>query len=75
MALSKLHLCGLVWVAWTDFGGVGVGRRPILGKSDKFSQDSSHPGVDPVDRSRRPRDVRDHETGRADVSIARHGRV
>ena len=48
MALSKLHLCGLVWVAWTDFGGVGVGRRPILGKSDKFSQDSSHPGVDPV---------------------------
>ena len=48
-ALIERRSCGLVWVAWTDFGGVGVGRRPILGKSDKFSQDSSHPGVDPVD--------------------------
>ena len=48
MALSKLHLCGLVWVAWTDFGGVGVGRRAILRKSDKFSQTPSHPRVDPV---------------------------
>ena len=48
MALSKLHLCGLVWVAWTDFGSVGVGRCAILRKSDKFSQTPSHPGVDPV---------------------------
>ena len=47
-ALIERRSCGLVWVAWTDFGGVGVGRRAILGKSDKFSQDSSHPGVDPV---------------------------
>ena len=40
MALSKLHLCVKVWEAWTDFGSVGVGRRPILflRKSDKFSQ-------------------------------------
>ena len=41
MALSKLHLCGLVWEAWTDFGSVGVGRRAALGKSDRFSQVSS----------------------------------
>ena len=31
MALSKLHLCALVWEAWTDFGSVGAGRRAILG--------------------------------------------
>ena len=38
MALSKLHLCALVWEAWTDFGSVGAGRRAVLGKSDKISQ-------------------------------------
>ena len=48
MALSKLHLCGLVWVAWTDFGSVGVGRRAALGESDKSSEGSAHPRVDPV---------------------------
>ena len=48
MALSKLHLCGLIWVAWTDFGSVGVGRRAILSQNDTFSQTPSHPGVDPV---------------------------
>ena len=47
-ALMKRCRSHPVWVAWTDFGSVGVGRRAILGKSDKFSQDSSHPGVDPV---------------------------
>ena len=47
MALSKLHLCGLVWVAWTDFGSVGEGRRAVLGKSDKSSQGSTHPRVGP----------------------------
>ena len=48
MALSKLHLCGLVWVAWTDFGGVGVGRRAILTQIDNFRQGPGHPRVDPV---------------------------
>ena len=27
MALSKLRLCDLFWVAWTEFGSVGEGRR------------------------------------------------
>ena len=48
MALSKLRLCDLFWVAWTEFGSVGVGRRAVLGKSDKSSQGSGHPGLDPV---------------------------
>ena len=26
MALSKLRLCDLFWVAWTEFGGVGEGH-------------------------------------------------
>ena len=50
MALSKLRLCDLFWVAWTEFGSVGVGRRAILGRRDKFSQGSAHPGLDPVTR-------------------------
>ena len=37
-----------VWEAWTDFGSVGVGRRAILRKSDKFSQTPSHPAMDPA---------------------------
>jgi hypothetical protein len=54
MALSKLRLCDLFWVAWTEFGGVGEGRRVsvILRKSDKFSQIPSHPGLDPADLRR-----------------------
>ena len=46
MALSKLRLCDLFWVAWTEFGarGVGEGRRVILRKSDKFSQIPPTPG-------------------------------
>ena len=47
MALSKLHLCALVWEAWTDFGSVGAGRRAILRKSDKISQGLTHPRLDP----------------------------
>ena len=43
MALSKLHLCALVWEAWTDFGSVGAGRRAVLGRSDKISEGLSHP--------------------------------
>ena len=49
MALSKLHLCGLIWVAWTDFGSVGVGRRAILTQIDNFRQGPGHPRVDPVE--------------------------
>ena len=54
MALSKLRLCDLFWVAWTEFGGVGEGRRVILRKSYKFSQIPSHPGLDPAPSSRSP---------------------
>ena len=34
---------GLSREAWTDFGGVGAGRRACLGKIDKFSQVPTHP--------------------------------
>ena len=51
MELSKLRLCDLFWVAWTEFGGVGEGRRTSLRQIDKSSQGSGHPGLDPV-RSR-----------------------
>jgi hypothetical protein len=44
MALSKLRLCDLFWVAWTEFGSVGVGRRTILRQIDKFSQIRATPG-------------------------------
>ena len=47
VALIKLHRRARPRVAWTDFGSVGVGRRAILRKSDKFSQGLSHPGLDP----------------------------
>ena len=30
MALSKLRLCDLFWVAWTEFGGVGEGRPAVV---------------------------------------------
>ena len=46
MALSKLHLCGLVWEVRTDFGTVCAGRTAALGKSDRISEVSTHPGVD-----------------------------
>ena len=48
MALSKLHLCALVWEAWTDIGSVGAGRRAVLRKSDNFSQELAQPRVDPT---------------------------
>ena len=49
MALSKLRLCDLFWVAWTEFGSVGVGRRAILTQIDRKRQAPGHPGVDPVE--------------------------
>jgi hypothetical protein len=52
MALSKLRLCDLFWVAWTEFGSVGVGRRTILRQIDKFSQIRATPGwTPPLDNS------------------------
>ena len=48
VALIKLHRRARSRVAWTEFGSVGVGRRAILGRRDKFSQGSAHPGLDPV---------------------------
>ena len=47
MALSKLRLCDLFWVAWTEFGGVGEGRRTSLRQIDKFSQIRATPGWTP----------------------------
>ena len=47
-ALIERRSCGLVWVAWTDFGSVGVGRRAILTQIDNFRQGPGHPRVDPV---------------------------
>ena len=47
MELSKLRLCDLFWVAWTEFGSVGVGRRTILRQIDKFSQIRATPGWTP----------------------------
>ena len=43
VALIKLHRRARSRVAWTEFGGVGEGRRAVLGKSDKSSQ-GSHRG-------------------------------
>ena len=34
--------------AWTDFGGVGAGRRACLRKIDKFSQGFTHPQLEHV---------------------------
>jgi len=50
-ALIERRSCGMVWVAWTEFGSVGVGRRAALGQNDKSSEGSGHPGstgLDPV---------------------------
>ena len=52
MALSKLHLCALVWEAWTDFGSVGAGRRAILTQIDNFRQGLAHPRLDPTQPGR-----------------------
>ena len=46
-ALMERCRSHLVWEVRTDFGIVGVYPRAILRKSDKFSQVSTHPGVDP----------------------------
>ena len=51
MALSKLRLCDLFWVAWTEFGSVGEGRRAVLTQIDRKRQAPGHPGVDPVSRA------------------------
>ena len=43
-ALIERRSCGMVRVAWTEFGSVGVGRRAALGQNDKSSEGSGHPG-------------------------------
>ena len=48
-ALIERRSCGMVWVAWTEFGSVGEGRRTSLRQIDKSSQGSGHPGLDPVE--------------------------
>ena len=48
MALSKLRLCDLFWVAWTEFGGVGEGRRAVVTQIDRKRHTPSHPGLDPA---------------------------
>jgi len=55
MALSKLRLCDLFWVAWTEFGSVGEGRRAVLTQIDRKRQAPGHPGVDPVKYSTQSR--------------------
>ena len=52
VALIKLHRRARSRVAWTEFGGVGEGRRAALGQNDKSSEGSGHPGLDPATRRR-----------------------
>ena len=47
-ALIERRSCGMVWVAWTEFGSVGEGRRAVLTQIDRKRQAPGHPGVDPV---------------------------
>ena len=46
-ALIERRSCGMVWVAWTEFGSVGEGRRTSLRQIDKFSQIRATPGWTP----------------------------
>ena len=46
-ALMERRRSHLVWEARTDFGTVCAGRTAALGKSDRISEVSTHPGVDP----------------------------
>ena len=57
MALSKLRLCDLFWVAWTEFGSVGEGRRTSLRQIDKFSQIRATPGWTPSSNKQRAQHV------------------
>ena len=54
LALIKLYGSGGVCMAWTDFGTVGVVRRAILGRSDKFSEGLRHLRLDPPGLWHRP---------------------
>ena len=47
VALIKLHRRARSRVAWTEFGGVGEGRRTSLRQIDKFSQIRATPGWTP----------------------------
>ena len=52
MARHELYLCAHLRAAWTDVGGVGVVRRPILRKIVKFSQGLVHLRLEHVAPSR-----------------------
>ena len=47
-ALIERRSCGMVWVAWTEFGSVGVGRRTSVRQIDRKPHTPGHPGLDPV---------------------------
>jgi hypothetical protein len=49
-ALIERRSCGMVWVAWTEFGSVGVGRRTSVRQIDRKPHTPGHPGLDPVKR-------------------------
>ena len=49
-ALIERRSCGMVWVAWTEFGSVGVGRRTSVRQIDRKPHTPGHPGLDPVRR-------------------------
>ena len=61
MARHELYLCAHLRAAWTDVGGVGVVRRPILRKIVKFSQGLVHLRLEHV------HETRDTNGARSDV--------
>ena len=54
MARHELYLCAHLRAAWTDVGGVGVVRRPILRKIVKFSQGLVHLRLEHVANAIKP---------------------
>ena len=55
LALIELLGTDRVREAWTDVGGVGVGRRATLTKIDRFCQGLSHLRLEHVRRSQASR--------------------
>ena len=51
VALIKLHRRARSRVAWTEFGGVGEGRRAVVTQIDRKRHTPSHPGLDPTART------------------------
>ena len=57
MARHELYLCAHLRAAWTDVGGVGVVRRPIVRNFAKFSHILVHLRLDPVAKSQETANV------------------